>query len=63
MFAASIFLFLTANILQEYASTKTLGLWRGDWLLVSFAGGDLDVIDKGEDSVSTEPYYGAAAVV
>ena len=37
MFAGSIFLLLTADILQEYANTKTLGLWRGDWLHVSFA--------------------------
>ena len=32
IFAGSIFLFLTADILQEY-----LGLWCGDWLHVSFA--------------------------
>ena len=37
MFAGSMFLFLTADILQEYVNTKTLGLWRGDWLHVSFA--------------------------
>ena len=32
MFAGSILLLLTADILQEYANTKTLGLWRGVWL-------------------------------
>ena len=37
MFAGSIFLLLTTDILQEYANTKTLGLWRGDCLHVSFA--------------------------
>ena len=37
MFEGSIFLFLTADVLQEYVNTKTLGLWRGDWLHVSFA--------------------------
>ena len=37
MFAGSILLLLTTDILQEYVNTKTLGLWLGDWLHVSFA--------------------------
>jgi len=33
MFAGPIFLFLTADVLQQYANTKTLALWQH----VSFA--------------------------